>query len=265
LYEVALSPGAGGPRRAYVRELSGRDELDVDLTTPTGATRLVASLLVDADGTSVAPSDVWTLTLSDRDRILALIYAAGFGDHVESQLNCEACNKEFEVRFSLVELVASLHEPKNGPALGPDSDGIYALADGRRFRLPTTEDERAVAGMDSARAVAELLVRCTVAGQASENPEELQNAMEQLGPILSLDIPTKCAFCSVEQLVRFDLSSYLDSALRKERALLVREVHRLATAYHWSFDEILGLPRSQRRLFVGLAEAERHVHAGVVW
>jgi hypothetical protein len=161
--------------------------------------------------------------------------------------------------------VSSLYGTENQLATGPDDGGVYSLPDGRRFRLPTTDDERVAASMDPARGVAELLVRCTVDGQASANLEDLQRAMESVGPILSLDMPAKCALCGAEHSIHFDLSSYLDSALRKERPLLTREVHRLATAYHWSLGEILGLPRSQRRLFVGLAEAEHRIQTGVVW
>jgi hypothetical protein len=265
LYEVALSPGAGGPRRAYVRELCGRDELDADLKTPTGATRFAANLLVETPGAAVTPADTWVLTLSDRDSILAAVYSSSFGDDVESVVTCQACGKAFEVRFSLEALVTSVRSRTDQEIQGPDADGIYALRDGTRFRLPTADDERAVAGMDPARAVAELLVRCTIDGQASENLEALQAAMEQVGPILTLDVPVPCALCAVEQSVHFDLPSYLDSALRKERPLLAREVHRLASAYHWSLSEILGIPRSQRRMFVGLAEAERPMHSGAGW
>ena len=183
MYEVALSPCAGGPRRAYVRELCGRDELDADLRTPTSATRFAANLVVETPGAAVGPADIWALTLSDRDRILAAVYSSAFGHDVESVVTCEACTQAFEVRFSLEELVKSLHDRRHPEVQGPDSDGIYALPDGRRFRLPTADDERAMAGMDPARAVAELVVRCTIDGQASEDLEALQAAMEQVGPI----------------------------------------------------------------------------------
>lgn len=265
MYEVALSPGAGGPRRAYVRELCGRDELDADLMTPTGATRFAANLLVETPGAAVGPADIWALTLSDRDLILAAVYSSAFGDDVESVVTCQACKRAFEVGFSLEQLVLSLQDGTDPEIQGPDPDGIYTLHDGRRFRLPTAEDERAVAGVDPARAVAELLVRCVIDGQPSENLDALQAAMDRVGPILTLDVPARCALCNVEQSVHFDLPSYLDSALRKERPLLAREVHRLATAYHWSLREILGMLRSQRRIFVGLAEAERNTHTGADW
>ena len=179
-----MSPCAGGPRRAYVRELCGRDELDANLRTPTSATRFAANLVVETPGAAVGPADIWALTLSDRDRILAAVYSSAFGHDVESVVTCETCTQAFEVRFSLDELVKSLQDRKDLEVQGPDADGIYALRDGRRFRLPTADDERAMAGMDPARAVAELVVRCTIDGQASEDLEALQAAMEQVGPNL---------------------------------------------------------------------------------
>jgi hypothetical protein len=63
--------------------------------------------------------------------------------------------------------------------------------------------------------------------------------------------------CGTEQSVHFDIVSFFHAMLARERSLLLREVHRIATAYHWGYQEILRLPRSQRRAFVTLLEAER--------
>jgi hypothetical protein len=55
------------------------------------------------------------------------------------------------------------------------------------------------------------------------------------------------------------------SAFRRERPLLDREMHRLAVAYRWSLDDILSLPRTQRRSLVSLAEAEWQAGAAEAW
>ena len=53
-------------------------------------------------------------------------------------------------------------------------------------------------------------------------------------------------------------------ALDNERRFLLREVHTIARAYGWSFDSIVGLPRSDRHELVGFIEGERP-RAAAAW
>jgi hypothetical protein len=42
--------------------------------------------------------------------------------------------------------------------------------------------------------------------------------------------------------------------LKKERPRLLYEIHRIASSYHWSQQEILQLPRTLRKQYVELIE-----------
>jgi hypothetical protein len=83
------------------------------------------------------------------------------------------------------------------------------------------------------------------------------DALEAVAPVLDLDIGTACPECGARQSVHFDVQFYLLRAIAQERPLIAREIHRIASAYGWSLQEILGLRRSERRQFVELIESEQ--------
>ena len=257
VFEVALGPSARGRRVALLRELTGFDELGTEGTHPVAATALIERLLVEAPG-ALGPTELSTLPLGERDRLVAALHARHFGDRVESVVCCSACGKAFAIDFSLQALLASLSEgtPGERPA-GPDEGGFYAFEDGRSFRLPHTGDERAVRGLSTAAAADELLRRCSAGAASTENASWLPAAMAVVGPVIDLELPARCSLCRREQAVHFDIVSFFLVSLARERSLLLREVHRLAAAYHWGRNEILGLSRSERRVYVTLVESER--------
>jgi len=256
--QIRLQPGLPGGRWACLRGLRGHDEAAVDGTSDLAAAALLERLLVEALGTTVSPAKVWELAVCDRDRLLAAVYRRHFGDRIEGDLTCRGCGEPFEMAFSLSELLASLEaEAGNGHQVtGPDDDGVYRLPDDRRFRLPTLADQRLTAGLDPEAGRRLLLERCVVEGDP-QAADDLDAAMAAVGPVVDLDLDAACSECGEEQSVRFDIRSYLLAAMAREKRWLIREIHYLATAYGWSLEEILGLPRDDRRAFVRLIEAER--------
>ena len=112
------------------------------------------------------------------------------------------------------------------------------------YHLPADEAER------------ELLARCVVMGDPAQEPQAVQAAMMEVAPVVDLDLQVRCPECDHVQAVHFDIQTYLLSALSAERKQLAWEVHRLAVAYGWGLEEILSLPRGQRRMYVALIEAE---------
>jgi len=263
MFELKLSSSACSARLALLREPCAGDELLSDGAGPTAVTEWLGGLLLGGSGAALGKDDVWRLSLSDRDRIVALLHAVCFGDRVESRVTCSACRDTFEVDFSLASLIESLEsEERSGDVEGPDEHGKYRLAGGGSFRLPTTDDERAVAGLPIEEAMRELVRRCAATDQATSDYEKLDRAMAAVAPVVDLDFTATCAVCGVEQTVHFDLVSFFVAALARERPLLMREIHKLALAYHWSRAEILALPRSVRRAHVALIEAEHAARRG---
>ena len=80
--------------------------------------------------------------------------------------------------------------------------------------------------------------------------------LDDLAPIMDIELAASCAECGHVHTVEFDIQSYLLGALLGERRRLMREVHRIAAFYGWSLDEILSLERTERRQLVDLIEDE---------
>lgn len=240
------------PRRwVWLRGLRGHDEESVTGRGTLAAVRLLDRLLVDGPGTCAPPGRAASLTVTERDVLLAAVYGAAYGSRVDGTIRCARCDAPFDVDFDLEALVTDVLAARTAP---PD-DGVYTLPDGRRFHLPTAEDEFAVLGLDAAEAERALLARCLVAGQPDDD-DSLAAALAQAGPVLDLDLPATCPECGSAQPLRFQLQDYLLGALEKEAERRLHEVHRLASAYAWGLDEILSLDRQRRRGFAALCSGE---------
>jgi len=243
-------PNAAGPRYALLRDISGRDELALSGAEPMAASELVERLLSDRPGAILRPGA--QLSLSDRDRLVAALHTHCFGDQVECLVTCEKCSASFELTFQLSLMLRGLRASPPPDVEGPDESGHYCLPDGTRFRLPTTEDERAIGGLHPEQAVRTLLERCVESGDPVAASGAVQDAMDALAPLLSLPVPVDCPECSAPQEVEFDMVRFFLSAFARERPILLREIHAIAASYHWRHNEILELPRNERRAFVSL-------------
>jgi hypothetical protein len=259
MLQVALRPGLQGGRWACLRPLCGHDEAFISGTGSVESVTFLDRLLLEAPGTTVGSGKAKELAVCDCDRLFAAIYLRYFGERIEGRSLCRDCNEPFELSFSLHDLMARLVDSAAAKATGPDEEGIYTLPDGRRFRLPTAEDRYSVIGLEPEKAAATLLGRCMVEGDPMESPEIIQTAMDDVGPVLDLDLEAVCPRCGELQSVRFDIQTYLLCALVYERRFLNHEVHRIAMAYGWGHEEILNLTREDRRAFVRSIEAD---HAG---
>jgi hypothetical protein len=257
MLQVQLKPGVKGERWAYLRPLCGHDEAWINGSSLVEVAWFLDRLLVSVPGTSVASGKASELAVCDCDRLFAALYLTYFGDQVESTVTCRSCGNPFELRFSLRELMASLDPVVEPMATGPDDDGVYTLIDGRRFRLPTVGDRDSLIGLDPEQALTVLLKRCVVEGDPMLDLESLQSAMNEAGSMVDLDLDAACVQCGTSQMVQFDIQTYVLQTLAFEQRYLKREVHCLAMTYGWGYQEILDLPREDRRTFVQLIQTDR--------
>lgn len=238
----------------WIREMSGADESAVRGKSPVDALALLDRML-EQDASARPPVRAASLAVTDRDRVLASLYVDAYGSTVTSVVLCGACEERFDLEFSLLDVQASLDQRELPPDVDASGEGVYRLKEGVRFRLPTGEDQMAVAGLPVEEAERELLSRCVLEGDgAVDGPVE--EAMEALGPVLDLDLTAACPECGHQQPVRFQMEHYLLSALLRDRPALLGDVHRLARAYGWTLAEILALPRNERRRLVELVDSE---------
>lgn len=253
---IALNPGLRDGRFAVIRAITGHDELALDPSAPWPGTTLAGRVLVAVPGTSVAPATLPRLSIADRDRILAAVYQSCYGDRIEAVTTCPQCGERFTCSFSLTALVAQRSGPSCDAAAGPDADGFFVLADGMRVRPPTVGDLEAVGTLDAEQAEAALVARCDGSAKAVSS-DRLQEAIELLAPLLDLDLDAACPECGSTAQVRFSIEAFLLRAIANERRFLTSELHRLASAYGWSLNEVLSLSRDDRRTLVRHVEADR--------
>ena len=256
MLQVQLKTGLKDSKLVYLRPLSGHDEAFVSGNSSIEATQFLDRLLVSTDGNGVSAGTAKKLTICDQDRIFSALYLKNFGDQIESNITCQSCGQPFELSFSLSKLIASLDRVTTTKATGPDQEGIYTLTDGRKFRLPTVGDRNSLMGLTPEQAMTRLLELCVVEGDPTQNAEELEAAMEEVGALLDLDLDASCPECGNAQKARFDIQSYLFKVLSYEQRFLSREIHVIARTYGWGYQEILNLTRQERRTFVRLIEAE---------
>ncbi len=248
-YTVTLSGGGW----AALRDMCGHDENSVAGTDTLAAVQLLNRLLVALPGTAAAPGAAADLPTPDRDRVLAGVYLRVYGRRLQSSPVCRQCGERFDMSFDLTDLLASV-QPDYSQAR-PAGNGVYELADGARFRLPTGADELALFSVPPEHARSALLERCLLEGRV-DDPALIEDAMSAVGPVLDLDLTAHCPECGTEQTVHFDMQSFLLGSLRAEQPLIASEIHRLARAYGWGLNDILGLTRQQRRTYVSLIELE---------
>ncbi|MBD0255140.1 MAG: hypothetical protein ICV83_05430 [Cytophagales bacterium] len=246
---LALTPGIRG---VYLKALTGAEELAVEDTSSRSALRLLAGLLSE-DG--LAPGNgslVVKVVTADRDRLLAHLFLATYGNKVSSTLACSHCAKPFDIDFSLPDLLRHYAIE----AFLPAGDGTYELAPAVHFRLPTGEDELAIAHIAPQQAVQLLLEKCIVSSTPGVYAERVQQRMAEMAPVLNVEMEAACPECGYGEPVLFDMQSFLLQKLLQERPRVLREIHLIASRYHWSQQEIVSLPRKVRKQYAAMIEAE---------
>jgi hypothetical protein len=245
---------AGSGLAIRLRELTGRDEFEVQGTNTSNAINLVSSLIEGGpdEGSSIKAMD---LVASDRDRVLAGVYTRAFGDRIESTLTCVKCSELFDLNLSLRQVMQVVEEKQDYDyrSLG---NGQFETSTGARFRLPTGKDELELAGLSSDLIESELLRRCAEDNNWLEERASFEELLERVAPLLELELVAPCAECGHVHTIQFDMQTYLLGAIMAQRRRLLAEINRLARAYSWSLDEILSLARSNRRHLVELIENE---------
>jgi hypothetical protein len=244
-----------GSRWALLREPSGLDEEGVAGRSTLDAIHLLDRLLCPGSGAAVQPGGAARLTVPERDLLLAAAWRMAWGPTISGTLTCGACAEPFDFDFSLDALV---DEVRAGAAELPAEGGVYTLAEGCRFRLPTGEDELALADLALTGEAAEraLLARCIVEGDAVLDGPAVVAAMERISADIDVDLDAACSECGHRHSVRFQIQDYLLGAISSDWGGLLEDLHRLALAYRWSMTAILSLPRSRRRALIALLDGD---------
>lgn len=219
------------------------------------------------------------LCVADRQFLMLQLRILTFGCTVQTSIPCPwpFCNKGIDINFSLNQIPVKQSSDK-GPhytmTRSSESTEHENVPEGYpeiTFRLPTGADQEAIADIitvNEAAALTELLNRCLITvGGKSANPEtvkklsaktrlEIEKAIFEAAPYVDFEMNGTCPECGRQFCVPFNLQDFFFGELRINEELLYREVHYLAYHYHWSEQEIMGMPKDKRRHYIEVLAEE---------
>jgi hypothetical protein len=256
-----LFEGAERRQEAVLRPPTGADEAFLLEPAPTRTraervTALLARCVARLAGRDAGEDAVRALTVGDREALLLHLRAAANGDRIACVLDCPDCGArmDLDVRVSGVLLPPYAHARASYAVTCGDYDV--------RFRLPNGLDQEAAARAGGVEpGVTTLLERCVqeVGGRGRRVrrvPErvaaELPVRLAELDPQAEMVVKVACPECSGETSALLDAATVLFRELTTTSDRLFGEVHAVATHYHWSEREILGLEVQRRRRYLEL-------------
>lgn len=236
------------------KTLTGGDELVIaeafaaDDGVPQRITAILAAALDTLGGALATMDDVRALAVGDRQFLMQQLVALLDTETGWMTADCQHCGDPFDFAMRFGDLPCK-----------PAGEGFpFVSVDGATYRAPTGADQEALADVsgDGSAAQRSLVALCLVDGITPVEVERLDEAelvridavLEAVSPEAvtetSLDCPSCGRTCTV------DLG--IDAMPLPKPDTLYQEVHRIASAYHWSEHGILSLPRSRRQRYLAL-------------
>jgi hypothetical protein len=210
--------------------------------------------------------DAWTL--DRRVRSLLMVVRETQGDRLNWMVDCANpdCGREMEVELSVLQLL-STPEPAERFCWSADPGCVLEL------RLPTGRDQ--VGWRDAAAIEAEVedegvalrLATSLVSSVNGQAPSPdwtlpdgwlpaLDAAFRERDALASLELQVSCPWCGIANVLEPDLEALALSRLAGEQKRVFEEIHQLASAYHWTEDEVLAVPRGRRSFYLARTGGE---------
>lgn len=271
--------GDAWSQTVWLRPWCGADELvmgarDAAAAPPTvRATALLARCLhLEDGGRRAGKAFVRALVAGDREALLLHLRRITLGDRFSCVLACPACGGLMDLDLDVGQLLVAPYSTRRAThEARVRSSGRTLLV---RFRLPNGDDQETVvplARRDPAAAVRAVVERCvhSVVDEESGVPHALQDeAIEQIGVLMAERDPqaeilldAECPACGSRAPAVFDAASYVQEEIGQHGDALLRQIHLLASRYHWSERAILRLSARRRRMYLDLI-AEDQLRAG---
>jgi hypothetical protein len=199
----------------------------------------------------VAPED---LSIGQRDSALLEIRERIFGAAIAGLAPCPACSEPVEFSFGIDDIRTESATAMTGEV---KADGIAA-----RWRLPTCHDLVELEGVSSLAAAQHVLLgRCLTEVRRDETPltvnecpatlrTRVSEAMAAADPQADVRLELSCPACGHSWHVLFDVLTYLWGEIELRARKLLRQVHRLASAYGWSESAILAMGTRRREAYL---------------
>lgn len=224
------------------------------------ATRLLEACTVDPAG--ILPDYFYgELSTGKRIECLLVLATGGADTALGFPFKCAGCGEEIELELTLREI-----SEIQGEADLVDRVGVEIGGRPMAFRIPTGRDQQMWSQMifkdeDDARAgLIGTLAAPPESSQALE-PDELdavEVALDQADPLVNFSCRVACGECGELNDRKIDLLETALGMLSRAQHRLIVTVHRLASHYHWSEQDIFAVPDWRRQQYLKLTgEAEK--------
>ncbi len=223
------------------------------------ATELLESCTIDPQGQ--LPEEFYLdLSIGTRTLYLLLLATAAERKTLGFPLACSGCGQEIELELTLEELSQMQTEADCSATVSVEIGGKH-----QEFRKPTGRDQKAWSSLSFSsekKAVVAMLDRLAPLAQAFEtlSREEItivERSLSEADPLVDFHCSVRCSECDELKEYNIDLlATALTMLLRAQQQLLVT-VHRLASHYHWTEQEIFAVPDRRRRKYLQLIGPQR--------
>lgn len=270
---VAWPPETGNDRqsvenkRLYSRAF-GTDVVDLNFeflgqNTPHLISQLLTSCLRKSNKSVFEPGEVLDWTLAGRLQGLIAIAAATVGRYIQIKLGCEAdtCNEQLELNMDLYEFF----EQSDITEIDIQVTNKEVLT----LRIPTANDQSAWLEASSKELdqltpfIARSLIK-SVNGVTPEASWKLSNdwldkmsaSLEQYDQLSYLPLSTQCPECQGKVNFNLDLELCILDILKQTQRELFLQIHLIASSYHWTEKEVVGLSTERRRYYLSQINGE---------
>jgi len=235
-------------------------DLDIDFGQPKRPS-LISQLLVAccrrADGADLIENDVWQWSLKKRLQAILAIIVATLGQHVKIPAQClqPNCQELLEIDLDLIDFCDT--NATGSLSFQPCDNTKLQL------RLPTGHDQLHCLDRGNPETGGWEIEMATslvthVNGQVPASDwklphkwlDELGTTLEPHDSLMTLKISTSCPACNKDIEFGLDLESRLLDLLAGAQRHLYNQVHRLASRYHWTENDILSLSPKRRNYYL---------------
>lgn len=210
------------------------------------------------ESSSPGIADPEQLSIGQRDALLLHLRERTFGRELTGTSQCSGCEEQIELKFAATDL--GTRQVDTGPITVQIREWEVVA------RPVNSGDLQAVTERDLAQARRRLAERCLLsatfrghAASACELPDEVSNEVErrlaEADPQADIQLVMDCPACGRTNRVTFDIVPFFWREIENWAARMLREIHTLASAYHWSEEEILALSPTRRQCYLDLLGA----------
>ena len=246
-------------RHAQFRPITGRIEqrlieLSPNLEPTEYVSEVLGASLARIGNVEANAENVSNLCVADRQYLMLRLVAMLAGEQMWLKLGCCHCDALFDVETKRCDLpVKEAGDTYPFVTIQLNSETVKA-------RIPTGTDQKCIGDLSEEDAIQELLHRCVQSVNGKKPAEEffaslseaditqIDDALDDAAPAICNQLLVNCPECGHEQYTELD--HYSIAGISKN--LFYSEVHRLASQYHWSEEDILELPQTRRHLYLDM-------------